>query len=116
MIYAIFNAIEIGHFMDWIRKHICDMALACKALSEDPKLIPNQRELFRFAFAMAKPASSLPQSGDPRLANKIVVATCVACRNAFDHNCPGRGGWQHPCELVRLTLLDRGNQAFGRSG
>lgn len=116
MIAVILTAVEIGHFMDWIRKHINELGGICKVFSEDPALSPTQRDVFRIAFAMAKPASSLPQVGDARLANQIVVATCVACRNAFEHDCTGRSGWQNHCELVRSTPSDREKGVIGSFG
>lgn len=106
MIAVIFTAVEIGNFMDWIRKHINELAGICKVFSEDPALSPTQRDVFLTAFAMAKPASSLPQVGDARLANQIVIAMCVACRNAFEHDCPGRSDWQNLCKLMRSTRSD----------
>ncbi len=116
MIAVLFSAAEIGYFMDWIRKHINELAGICKVFSEDPALLPTQRDVFRVAFAMAKPASSLPQAGDARLANQIVVATCAACRNAFDHDCTGRSGWQHLCKLVRSSHLDGEAGTIGSFG
>ena len=86
--------------MDWVRKHLGDVAQRCKNKSADGALTEEQRSAFADAYAKACEASVLPAGGGSAMVTKVLATTCRACCNSSRIKCAGRLHWEAPCTLV----------------
>lgn len=85
---------------DWSRKHIFELARACKLCSEDLSLAIDQKKSFSDAFALAKIASTLPNAGGPDNVSRTILMACEACQDSFHFGCTGRYSWKQFCQLI----------------
>lgn len=85
---------------DWARKHLCDLASACKKYMDDPALSIGQHQAFSDIYALAHQNSSLPEGGGTDCVAGIVARVCAACRSSILCGCGGRANWQELCSLV----------------
>ncbi len=81
--------------MDWCRKHMGELAWACKNLSQDPDLADNQRQALGKLYALAKQWSSIPNAGGTANLATVVAMACNTCQQ-----CEGRNDWREPCLLI----------------
>ena len=90
--------------MDWSRKHLCELSVACKDCENDLALAPAHREAFIVANALVKQSATLPCGGGYSLITKAITLVCGACRLAAMHNCGGRTDWSEPCKFMQEHL------------
>jgi len=86
---------------NWCRKHLFDVASACKTWGEEPTLSITQRKVFAKAYGLARQLSSLPDAGGASNVAAVIHQMCSACQDANLHKCSGRDKWQHPCSLIQ---------------
>ena len=90
--------------MDWVRKHLGDLARICKNKSADGALNEEQRNAFADAHAKACEASVLPAGGGPASVRNVLATTCLSCRNSLRITCTGRSDWDERCEFVNSSV------------
>jgi hypothetical protein len=86
--------------IDWSRKHLSDLAWACKRCEEDSELSIAQRSAFAEIYPVAKRFSSFPEGGGVNNVATVVDTVCSACRNASLNLCQGRRDWMQPCLII----------------
>ena len=87
--------------MSWSRKHVCDLAGACKQLGEDPLLSAIQRNKFAETYRFAKQFSSFPNAGGAHNVTAVITMVCDACQATLDNDCVGRYDWHQACLLIQ---------------
>ena len=87
--------------MGWGRKHVCELAGACKRYSEEPSLSILQQDKFAEAHFFAQQLSSLPNAGGAHNVAAAIAKACGACKGSLDFECAGRDYWQQHCQLMQ---------------
>ena len=90
--------------MDWRRKHICDIASACKQIVDEAATSADKRQKFLVAFNLAKPLSSCPAAGGNAGVHMVLAAMCNLCNEFSLYHCNGRSSWQEECQLIRERI------------
>ena len=85
---------------DWGRKHLCELAYACKPYKDDETLSVAQRKAFAVSFDHARNLAQLPNAGGSKSLMTAINMVCNACKSISRHECAGRTDWVHPCSLL----------------
>lgn len=100
-----------GVSKEWERKHLCQIADACKALGRDSRLSPERRESFAGLYPLASRLAKGPNRVAERGVSAVVAAFCDACRDVPLHGCLGRRHWSEHCQMLVDAFVHRGKFA-----
>ncbi|MCX7170459.1 MAG: hypothetical protein NTY41_09250, partial [Proteobacteria bacterium] len=87
--------------MDWVRKHLLDLAELCQDCEKDPTLSMFQRRIFAETYLLTTRYSSLPNAGGPHNVASAITKLCGACQGVIQQGCAGRSDWKQACSLLR---------------
>ena len=87
--------------MDWMRKHLLDLAELCRDCETDPTLSMPLRKVFAEIYLLTTRFSSLPNAGGAHNVASAVAKLCGACQGVIQQGCAGRSDWKQPCSLLR---------------
>lgn len=87
--------------MDWVRKHLLDLAQLCKDCEKDSALSMAQRKAFAEIHLLTTRFSSLPNAGGIHNVATAIAKLCGTCQGVIQQGCAGRSDWKQPCSLLR---------------
>lgn len=89
---------------DWRRKHMFDLAWACKECEKNDSIPEAARIRFGSIYMRAKQLTSLPGGGNSAHFGEVIMLFCSICKEGALKHCQGRFHWGDPCDLIHECI------------